>query len=112
SPSAAIGPRDTLTQWRAATSEVHLSGDGRGSRFGAPARAEFGHRQPRTVDSLVATLGTRAGMLVMPESERTATLERIRTFLIGRPETSGGFDRPLLTGVLRFGRDEGLSDHP
>jgi hypothetical protein len=34
-----------------------------------PEQAEFPHGQRRTADSLVATLATRAGMLVMPEQE-------------------------------------------
>ena len=39
-------------------------------RFGSPEQAEFPHGQRRTADSLVATLATQAGMLVMPEPER------------------------------------------
>ncbi|WP_285487046.1 hypothetical protein [Amycolatopsis taiwanensis] len=59
-------------------------------------------RQRRTADSLVATLATRAGVLVMPEQEREATLGRIHAFLASRPETaSGEFALPMLTGVLR-----------
>ncbi|MFC5112216.1 hypothetical protein [Kibdelosporangium philippinense] len=43
------------------------------------------------------------GMLVMPESEREATLNRIRGFLASRPETATGeFTLPMLTGVLRI----------
>ncbi|MFC5112236.1 methyltransferase domain-containing protein [Kibdelosporangium philippinense] len=85
--SAAIGPRDTFSTWRAAT---HLPG--------TPEQAEFPHGQRRTADSLVATLATRAGMLVMPESEREATLNRIRGFLASRPETATGeFTLPMLT---------------
>jgi SAM-dependent methyltransferase len=96
SGSAAIGPRDTLTNWRAATEGLHLPDTG------PPERAEFPHGQRRTADSLVATLATRAGVLVMPEYEREATLGRIRAFLASRPETtSGEFALPMLTGVLR-----------
>jgi SAM-dependent methyltransferase len=95
SGSAAIGPRDTPVSWRAST---HLPPAG----FGPPERAEFPHGQRRTADSLVATLATRAGMLVMPEPERVATLGRIRAFLAGRPETAAGeFTLPMLTCVLR-----------
>ena len=44
-------------------------------------------------------------MLVMPEPERRARLDRIRDFLAGRPETaSGEFDLPMLTCVLRTAR--------
>ncbi|MGW0436387.1 class I SAM-dependent methyltransferase [Micromonospora sp. NPDC003197] len=102
SGSAAIGPRDTLSSWRTATAGLHLPRAGVAARFGSPEQAEFPHGQRRTADSLVATLATRAGMLVMPEQEREATLGRIRAFLASRPETAHGeFTLPMLTGVLR-----------
>jgi SAM-dependent methyltransferase len=102
SGSAAVGPRDTLSSWRAATARLHLPDIGIVARFDSPEQAEFPHGQRRTADSLVATLATRAGMLVMPEQEREATLDRIRVFLAGGPETaSGEFTLPMLTGVLR-----------
>lgn len=99
---AAIGPRDTFSSWRAATAKLHLpAGDGP-ARFGAPEQAEFPHVQPRTADTLVDTLGTRAGVLVMPEPERQGLLDRIRSLLTSRPETAEGeFGLPMLTGVLR-----------
>ncbi|VVJ17431.1 Methyltransferase type 11 [Amycolatopsis camponoti] len=101
SGSAVIGPRDTLRSWRAATAGLPL-GTGPGVGFGSLEQAEFPHRQRRTADSLVATLATRAGVLVMAEREREVTLSRIRTFLASRPETAGGeFALPMLTGVLR-----------
>jgi len=100
--SAAIGRRDTLSSWRAATAGLHLPTVGPVARFGSPEQAEFPHGQRRTADSLVAALATRAGVLVMPEQEREATLGRIGAFLAGRPETAGGeFTLPMLTGVLR-----------
>ncbi|WP_436494207.1 class I SAM-dependent methyltransferase [Actinokineospora sp. HUAS TT18] len=88
---AAIGPRDTLTNWRTAT--AHLID------FGASEQSEFPHGQRRTADSLTATLATRAGMLVMPEQEREATLTRIRAYLT--TAVTGEFTLPMLTGVLR-----------
>ncbi len=91
---AVIGPRDTFGSWRAATA-------GLAGRFGAPEQAEFPHGQRRTADSLVATLATRAGVLVMPAREREATLDRIRAHLADR---RGEFVLPLLTGVLRVRR--------
>ncbi|TJZ54195.1 class I SAM-dependent methyltransferase [Streptomyces piniterrae] len=104
SGSAAIGPRDTLSSWRTATADMHLPKSGV-ARFGSPEQAEFPHGQRRTADSLVATLATRAGMLVMPEQEQQATLSQIRAFLADRPETSDGeFTLPMLTGVLRARR--------
>ncbi|MEC3955990.1 class I SAM-dependent methyltransferase [Nocardia sp. CDC153] len=101
----AIGPRDTLSSWRTATAGMHLPGSGAVAWFGSPEQAEFTHSQRRTVDSLVATIATRAGILVMPEQEREATLSRIREFLASRPETSSGeFSLPMLSGVLRTRR--------
>jgi hypothetical protein len=105
SGSAAIGPRDTIGSWRAATADTHLPGNGLIAQFGRPEQAEFPHGQLRTADSLVAALATRAGVLVMPEQEREATLGRIRAFLASRPETAdGAFTLPMLTGVLRTRR--------
>src|SRR6266542_1292422 len=73
-----------------------------GSTWPSREQAEFPHGQRRTADTLVATLATRAGVLVMPEQEQEATLGRIRAFLASRPETtSGEFTLPMLTGVLR-----------
>jgi SAM-dependent methyltransferase len=105
SGSAAIGPRDTLSGWCAATAGAHLPDTGLPGRFGSPEQAEFSHGQRRTAESLAATLGTRAGMLVMPEQQRRAALDRIGSFLASRPETAHGeFTLPLLTGVLRVRR--------
>ncbi|WP_328443882.1 hypothetical protein [Amycolatopsis sp. NBC_00438] len=70
--------------------------------FGSEEWAEFPHGQRRTAESLVAALATRAGIPVMPEPEREATLGRIRAYLASRPETAAGaFTLPLLTGVLQ-----------
>ncbi|GAA4878613.1 class I SAM-dependent methyltransferase [Kitasatospora terrestris] len=103
--TAAIGPRDTPAEWRAATAGMHLPEVGADVRFGSPERAEFAHGQPRTADSLAATLATRAGMLVMPDADREAALDRIRGYLASRPETAvGGFTLPMRTAVLRLRR--------
>jgi SAM-dependent methyltransferase len=105
SGSAAIGPRDTFSSWRAETAEAHLPHDGSTARFGSPEQAQFPHRQRRTVDSLLATFATKAGLLVMPKQEQEATLGRIRAFLAGSPETARGeFTLPMLTAVLRVRR--------
>ena len=105
SGSAAIGARDLLSSWRAETAGVHLPGTGAAARFGSPEQAEFPHGQRRTAGSFVATLATKAGMLVMPEQDRQAALGRIRAFLASRPETADGeFTLPMLTGVLRVRR--------
>ncbi|WP_089154028.1 class I SAM-dependent methyltransferase [Micromonospora sp. NBS 11-29] len=105
SGSAAVGPRDTPAAWRVETARMHLPKTDAPARFGSPEQAEFPHGQRRTADSLVATLATRAGMLVMPEAERAAALGRIRAFLASRPETAHGeFTLPMLTCVLRVRR--------
>jgi SAM-dependent methyltransferase len=105
SGSAAIGPRDTFSSWRAETAEAHLPNSGLVAQFGSPEQAEFPHGQRRTADSLAATLATKAGMLVMPEQGQEATLGQIRAFLASRPETARGeFTLPMLTGVLRARR--------
>jgi SAM-dependent methyltransferase len=105
SGSAAIGPRDTLSSWRAETAAAHLPNSGLVAQFGSPEQAEFPHGQRRTAGSLVAAIATRAGLLVMPEQEQEATLGRIRAFLASRPETARGqFTVPMLTGVLRVRR--------
>jgi SAM-dependent methyltransferase len=110
SGSAAIGPRDTPASWRAETADAHLPRTGAAARFGSPKQAEFPHGQRRTADSLVATIATRAGVLVMPGQEQEATLGRIRAFLASRPETAHGeFTLPLLTGVLRVRRLQDLA---
>lgn len=103
--SAAIGPRDTLSSWRAETADAGYPDLGLVPQFAGPERAEFMHGQRRTADSLVATFATKAGVLVMPGAEQQSTLGRIRTFLQTRPETARGeFTIPMLTGVLRARR--------
>lgn len=94
------------TRWLARRDgDAHLPETGAAACFGSPERAEFPHGQRRTADSLVAALATRAGMLVMPEPERRATLDRIRGYLASRPETARGeFTLPMLTAVLRVRR--------
>jgi hypothetical protein len=105
SGSAAVGPRDTFSSWRGATADAHLPGVDLVPQFGFPEQAEFPHGHRRTADSLIATLATRAGMLVMSEQERDAAFGRIRAFLSNRPETTDGeFTLPMLTGVLRVQR--------
>ncbi|GAA4212542.1 class I SAM-dependent methyltransferase [Actinocatenispora rupis] len=98
SGSEAIGPRDTPAGWRAQTADLLDPG----LPFGMPRRAEFPHGQRRTAKSLVATLATKAGMLVLPERERDAALDRSRAYLAGRAETAvGEFVLPMRTCVLR-----------
>lgn len=101
----AVGPRDTPANWRAVAPQLHLPRSGAAGRFGSPELAEFPHGQRRTADSLVATLATRAGMLVMPAEDREARLAAVRGFLAGTPQTAHGeFTLPMVTGVLRTRR--------
>ncbi|OXM49946.1 class I SAM-dependent methyltransferase [Amycolatopsis alba] len=62
----------------------------------------FGHKQPRTAESLVATLATHSHMLVATAEERETKLRTAREFLDRNPETaSGEFDLPITTTVFR-----------
>ena len=99
--SAALGARDLVSSWRAATGGLHLSGDG-DERFGSAEQAEFSHEQRHTAVSLTAKIATHAGLLVMPADERERTIGRIRDFLTSTPATANGeFVLPMSTGVLR-----------
>lgn len=72
------------------------------SAFERPEWASFPHSYRRTVDSLLKTVSTYSGYLVMPRTERVKRLGRIREYLLSRPETAGGeFDLPLITRVGR-----------
>lgn len=102
---AAVGPRDVPAGWRTETARMHLPASGGDAWFDSAEQAEFPHGQQRTAESLVATLSTKAGVLVMPERERKALLDETHAYLAGRPETgSGEFTLPMLTGVLRARR--------
>jgi SAM-dependent methyltransferase len=62
--------------------------------FGPLEWEMFDNRYPRTIDSLVATVATHSGTLVLPPAERA--------YLQSRPETaSGQFDLPMITTVAR-----------
>lgn len=106
--AAALGARDLLGSWRAATASTYLPATPGRPLFGGPEWAEFPHEQPHTTDSLTAKIATHAGLLVMPELQRTATLDRIRAFLESTHPT-GELTLPMLTGVLRV---HPVSGHP
>jgi len=97
----------TLRRWREG---VHTSREMRwltaGSAwFEAAETGEFGHGQPRTSDSLPATLATHSHLLVMEPAERARLLADVRDMLQSRPETSAGeFVLPMVTVVLRARR--------
>jgi SAM-dependent methyltransferase len=70
--------------------------------FTVAEQAEFAHGQPRTAESLVATIATHARLLVLPEPERARFLARFRAYLQSRPETADGeFTLPIVTTVIR-----------
>jgi SAM-dependent methyltransferase len=80
--------------------------------FGPFERADFPHAQPRTVDSLTATIGTHSHTLVVSDAERAELLAAVRAYLESRPETaSGEFELPIRTTVLRARRGA-LEDQP
>jgi SAM-dependent methyltransferase len=64
--------------------------------------ADFAHRQPRTIESLMATIATHSHVLVLEPAERDELLARVRGYLLSRPETAGGaFDLEIVTRVQR-----------
>ena len=70
--------------------------------FHAPERREFVHGQPRTAESLLATIATHSNLLVMEEADRARLLARVSDYLHARPETaSGEFVLPIVTITLR-----------
>jgi SAM-dependent methyltransferase len=97
----------TLLRWReggAQSRQERVIAAGSGL-FHAGQTAEFEHGQPRTADSLLATIATHSNFLVMDEPERTRRLAQVRDFLRSRPETSHGeFVLPMVTVVLRAQR--------
>jgi len=64
--------------------------------------ATFENSHRRTIDSLLATVGTFSATLVLEPHERAEKLRLLREYLLSRPETAGGeFDLPLVTTVAR-----------
>lgn len=64
--------------------------------------ATFENSHRRTIDSLLATVGTFSATLVLQAHERTEKLRRLREYLLSRPETANGeFNLPLITIVAR-----------
>ncbi|GAA3213430.1 class I SAM-dependent methyltransferase [Actinocorallia longicatena] len=76
-----------------------------GRYFTQPVRAEFANPQPRTIDSMLATIQTHSQILVLPEDERSELMTKARAFLESTPETrNGAFLRPMITVGLRVTR--------
>lgn len=75
--------------------------------FAPDGFAQFSNPIPTTVDGLVASLRTHSWALIAEPADREATFDRIRAYLATRPETSSGeFDHPLVTDVVRTVRRE------
>ncbi|MBM9505644.1 class I SAM-dependent methyltransferase [Actinacidiphila acididurans] len=65
-------------------------------------RADFPHLQPRTVESLIATVATHSHVLILDPADRADLLGQVRDYLLSRPETARGtFDLRLVTRVQR-----------
>jgi SAM-dependent methyltransferase len=97
----------TLLRWRdgAGRSRPAQLAEVAADLYLSAEEGEFEHGQPRTADSLTATIATHSHLLTMDEAERGALLARIRGFLDSRPETSHGeFTMPLVTMCLRMTR--------
>ena len=72
------------------------------SPFAPSERATFPNPVPTTIDGLISTVSTHSWALVSDPADRDAALGAMRSYLEGRPETSGGeFELPLVTDVLR-----------
>lgn len=79
-----------------------------GGAFRAAERAEFRNGLQHTAGSLVATIATHSGLLVMERPERDRVLARVRGYLGSRPETAAGrFTLPMVTVVARAVRSTG-----
>lgn len=96
-----------LSQWRRdADAYLAHAGAAAATPFRDAQRAEFENGQRRTAGSLLATLATHSGLLVMDEPERDAMLARVRGYLRSRTETAAGeFTWPMVTCVVRAIRD-------
>jgi SAM-dependent methyltransferase len=97
----------TVLRWRNGHSQANEEQLARvGTGLFAPAETgEFANGQPRTAESLVATIATHSNLLVMDSSERAALLAQVTDFLHSRPETSRGeFTLPMMTIALRVRR--------
>ena len=75
-----------------------------GASFAPAERGEFPNSQPRTAQSLLATVATHSKMLVMAPAERERLLGQVGAYLASRPEAAGEFELPMVTTTLRARR--------
>jgi SAM-dependent methyltransferase len=70
--------------------------------FAAPVRRRFRWRWPRTIDSLLQTVGTYSWALISEPHQRDIALAEIRDYLQRHPVSRGGaFELPMQTLVVR-----------
>jgi ubiquinone/menaquinone biosynthesis C-methylase UbiE len=90
------------------TIAYHQEGNGRAlapelSAFGAVEQREFPNWLIRTVDTMLATVATQSGILVLDEPEREQVLARVREVLVADPATANGeFAVPMITVAARI----------
>ncbi|GAA2987717.1 class I SAM-dependent methyltransferase [Actinokineospora diospyrosa] len=98
---------DVSVPWVAGLAELvgdapHGEHTPRHERLGEASRETWRHSQRRTVESMLASLGTHSRMLVIEEAERVALFDKLRTYLWSRAETSQGeFERPIVTSGVK-----------
>ena len=105
SGSAAIGPRDTLTSWRAETAGVHLPGPAwpPGSARRSRPSSRTGSAAPPTPSSRRSRRG-RGCWSCRNRNERPRSAGSALSSRAGRRPLDGEFTLPMLTGVLRVRR--------
>jgi SAM-dependent methyltransferase len=92
----------TLSQYLSGDHEAHFVTPSLPGLFGELEQAEFPHGQPRTAQSLTATIATHSRLLMMEPPERERVLSAVRAFLESTPETSAGeFTMPMVTAAFR-----------
>jgi SAM-dependent methyltransferase len=73
--------------------------------FGPVQWETFENSHRRTIESLLATVGTFSATLVLDPRERAEKLRLLREYLLSRPETADGeFNLPMITNVARVVR--------
>lgn len=98
---------NTVLSWRAGTGQVRAEriAEAGAGQFSPAELAEFSNGQPRTADTLLASIATHSHLLVMNEAARADVLGRVGDFLQTCPETANGeFTLPLVTVVMRIRR--------
>ncbi len=98
---------NTVLRWRNGNGQAYADQLARASagRFGPAETGEFPNGQPRTPDSLVATIATHSHLLVIDASARSALLAHVSDFLHAHSQTRNGeFTLPMLTIAMRVRR--------